>query len=87
MSRPHDRDERIEHLACLIQRAAWLERKIEREGDPRGYLGRDVLALTWAIEALRDGDPDLAPLVAKAEQIAEDRLTRSLASMERNRDR
>lgn len=68
------RDPRVDHLACLIQRVAWLESKIAAGADPKGYMARDVAALCWAIEALQDGDPDLAPLVGMAEQIAERRL-------------
>jgi len=61
----------------MMQRLVYLETIIEHRGDPRGHNAREVLALTWAIETVRDLDAEIAALVPQAEAIAEDRLERA----------
>lgn len=72
-------DPRVHHLACMMQKVGFLEHRIEQVGDPRGHLGREVAALVWAIETVRDADPAIAALIPQAEALADDRLQRALA--------
>jgi hypothetical protein len=57
-----------------------MEHRIEQGGDPRGYMGRDVLSLRWAVETLVDLDPDLEALLETAQRLADERLARGLSA-------
>lgn len=71
-----NRDPRVDHLATLLGRRAWLERVLAERG-PNHWHSAEVSALEWALRTLQDADSELSPLVETAEQIAEARLAKA----------